>query len=206
MGSIIGIRSGTEEVPYEVVQADGDFEIRQYGERVVIETLIRNSQDLGEQRGFSTLASFIFGQNDSRKKIAMTSPVEVRPNDQGRYDLNNAQESLLKPNGGMIMRFTLPHGMKLTDVPRPVSSNVGVTTAAPQRFAAVRFSGSWSEAAFEHHAKSLLETLEAKTNHKAIGPVVSMRYDPPWTISCFRRNEVAVEVAQVAPSTTVAAT
>jgi hypothetical protein len=34
-------------------------------------------------------------------------------------------------------------------------------------------------------------------NLKALGPVQLARYDPPWTLPMFRRNEVMVEVEEI---------
>jgi len=195
MGSIIGIRSGTEEVPYKVIQSQGSFEIRQYFDRIVIETLMHSSDKMTESNGFRTLAAYIFGTNEEHQKIAMTSPVEVRPNEHCSPGQPTPAESLLK-GSGMIMRFTLPHDLQEKDVPKPRSHNVNVAKVGAQQFAAVRFSGMWTEEAFQEHSKILLAELQ-KTQYRAIGPVLSLRYDPPWTISCFRRNEVAVEVMNI---------
>jgi hypothetical protein len=199
MGSIIGIRKGTEEVPYTIIENFSNFEVRQYGNRLVIETLMRNSDDLSESNGFGTLASFIFGKNNKHEKIAMTAPVEVRPNEHCMNEPNEKQASLLKSvgSGGMIMRFTLPHDLKEEDIPKPLNKNVNVTKAEPEMFATLKFSGGWSEASFKEHSELLLQELAKHSKYFATGPVISMRYDPPWTISCFRRNEVAVRVDTV---------
>jgi hypothetical protein len=201
MGSIIGIRSGTEEVPYEVLQSDGPFEIRQYGDRIVIETFMKNTNRHAESSAFRTLAAFIFGANSKHEKIAMTSPVEERPNDRCRAnEQGEPTETLLDKQGGAtgwIMRFTLPHDLKIEDVPKPLDhQNVNLSRVQSQVIATLRFSGSWSESAFEDYGRSLESELQ-KTKYRTIGPIAHLKYDPPWTITCFRRNEVAFPVMLV---------
>ena len=192
MGSIFGIRSGTEEVPYDVLESKDNFEVRQYGDRIILETLMPHSNDLSDSTGFRTLAAYIFGRNETKEKFAMTAPVEVRPNEQCAAE-HQLSDALLKQGSGMIMRFTLPHDVKEESLPKPLDRNLNITKIGPETFATIRFSGLWTETSFEEHANVLLQLVD-KSDYMAIGPAVSLRYDPPWTISCFRRNEVAIPV------------
>jgi hypothetical protein len=195
MGAVFGIRSGTEQVPYKVIESRGNFEIRSYGKRVVIETLLNNSDNLTESQGFRTLASYIFGKNDDHKRFDMTAPVEVRPNDHCATAENGAELKNQLLSGGMVMRFTLPHKvLSEQELPKPLDQRVNVTEVVPQLYAVVRFSGTWSEEVFQERAKELLDELSEMKNYQQAGAVVSWRFDPPWTLSCFRRNEVAVPV------------
>ena len=79
--SVVGIRSGTEEPAYSVVAtlpADGaKVEIRRYAERIAAETTLATGQEAARYTGFRRLAGYIFGDNHSRTKIAMTAPVAV---------------------------------------------------------------------------------------------------------------------------------
>jgi hypothetical protein len=59
--------------------------------------------------------------------------------------------------------------------------------------AVLRFSGSWSEAHFEEKNKELLQEL-ANAKVKTKGSIFTMLYNPPFTPSFLRRNEVAIEV------------
>ena len=88
--SLIGIR--TEEVPqYEVIHAEGVYEIREYPSYMIAETKVEGNYDEVVNEGFRRLAAYIFGNNlsrrsfqnelqiqpDSSEKMSMTDPVEV---------------------------------------------------------------------------------------------------------------------------------
>ena len=73
-----------EEPKYEVIQADGNFEIRKYAPLLVAETLIDGDMDEASNKGFRLIADYIFGNNQvadssAAAKISMTAPVTVEP-------------------------------------------------------------------------------------------------------------------------------
>jgi effector-binding domain-containing protein len=78
--------------------------------------------------------------------------------------------------------------------PSPLDNRVKIEEVPSRLVAVLRFSGSWSEDHFEEKTKELLQEL---TNAKIVtmGPVFSMLYNPPFTPSFLRRNEVAIEVS-----------
>ena len=63
---------------YLVLKKWGNFEIRQYEPRVIAQTTIQNDFEQAIKEGFNLLAAYIFGQNATKTKIAMTAPVEQR--------------------------------------------------------------------------------------------------------------------------------
>ena len=74
-GSIVGIRSGTEEPSFTVERRIGNVEIRRYGARVAAQTTIDADEEKARNEGFRRLAGYIFGGNTDKTKIAMTAPV-----------------------------------------------------------------------------------------------------------------------------------
>ncbi|CAN5749964.1 hypothetical protein BH09ACT7_BH09ACT7_31960 [soil metagenome] len=86
VGSIVGVRGGTEEPTYtRSALADG-VEIRHYGPRIAAQTTIFDSDEADPQAalsaGFRRLAGYIFGKNHRNTKIAMTAPVSQQPGEQ----------------------------------------------------------------------------------------------------------------------------
>jgi len=74
--SVIGVRSGTEEPRFEVLERRGEVEIRRYAPRLAAATTVAApSEDAARSEGFRRLAGYIFGGNHGRTKIAMTAPV-----------------------------------------------------------------------------------------------------------------------------------
>jgi len=72
--SVFGIRT-FETAGYEVVLRDGRFEIRQYPDALVAETVVEAEYGKAGSVSFRRLAGYIFGGNKSRAQISMTTPV-----------------------------------------------------------------------------------------------------------------------------------
>ena len=69
-----GSAMALEEPKYEVIQADGNFEIRKYAPFLIAETLIDGDMDEASNKGFRLIADFIFGNNqvaDSKKNARL---------------------------------------------------------------------------------------------------------------------------------------
>lgn len=75
---VVGVRSGTEEPRFEVLERIGDaVEIRRYGARLAADVTVAADEMAARSAGFRRLARFIFGANRARDSIAMTAPVTV---------------------------------------------------------------------------------------------------------------------------------
>jgi hypothetical protein len=66
-------RAGYESAPYTVVRSSGKFEVRDYPALTMVETLM-TSGGSGADGSFNRLFRFITGSNDTKQKIAMTTP------------------------------------------------------------------------------------------------------------------------------------
>ena len=177
--SVVGIRTGTEQSHYELVERLGEgVEIRHYPPRLAAETTVPGS-DGGPARGeaFRRLAGFIFGDNRPGEKIAMTAPVTTDAD-----------------GSAMTMRFFMPAAYDLASLPAPSDPSVRIVELPAATLAVLRFTGSTSPATVATRAAELDRVL-AGSPWRATGPPFAMFYDPPWTIPFLRRNEVAVPVA-----------
>ena len=164
-------RSGYESAPYKVVRADGKFELRDYPSLSVVETPMgaRGNSDDGS---FMRLFRFITGANEAKQKIAMTTPVFMSGNDTNR-----------------TMAFVLPAKLNAATAPKPADGAVAVRELPGGRFAVLRFSGG-RNAQREAETLARLQTWLAAQGLKASASPVYGYFDPPWTPSFLRRNEV----------------
>ena len=66
----------TEKQAYKVIKKEDDFEIRYYPPATfaTIQSSAKNYRELSGN-GFRKIAGYIFGNNESSSKIAMTTPV-----------------------------------------------------------------------------------------------------------------------------------
>ena len=176
-GSLVGVRTGTEEPRYAVVGKILGLEIRRYGPRIAAETTVLGDEESARSAGFRRLAGYIFGANMSRSKIAMTAPVaQVR----GRGER-------------WVVQFYMPSRSTMNTLPTPAEQNVELVEVAAETVAVLRFSGDRSRGAVPARTAELLRVLE-KTTWVPNGEAVAWFYDPPWTIPFRRRNEVMVPV------------
>lgn len=194
--SVIGVRSWTEEPPYEVEKKLGDVQIRRYGPRIAAETTVFADEEAeARNQGFRRLASYIFGGNQTRTKIAMTAPVTQQPAnaDGQKIAMTTPVSQTAGPDGGWVIRFFMPGRWTRDTLPTPNDATVKLVTAPPETFAVLRFRGSWGPAAIAARTDQLMRAVQA-SGYQVGGEPLSWFYDPPWTLPLLRRNEVAVVV------------
>jgi hypothetical protein len=178
--------------PHYVTQVqEGDFEVRQYGPRVVAETTVPGEWTDAGNEGFRRLAGYIFGKNRRNAKIAMTAPVAQAPRkaDESVKLAMTAPVAQHREGDAWIVAFTMPDGETLETLPAPLDSRVVLRELPSSRVAVVRFSGRWTDANMKEHEAELRRwTSERKL--EVIGEAEVNRYDPPFKPWFLRRNEV----------------
>ena len=111
-----------EEYPYEVINTYQSFEIRRYEEALFTSIRLNStSYKQGSSKGFSILANYIFGGNDRKQRIAMTSPVAMTLED------------------NMRVMFMIPHSLERGDMPLPNEKSIDFVRE-PEKLFQVAFS------------------------------------------------------------------
>ena len=195
--SVFGIRSGTPEPKFSVIDRIGPIEIRHYAPRIAAETTINANVETARYQGFRRLAGYIFGGNHRGESIAMTAPV-AQAAAGGRKIAMTAPVAQSKSPAGWTIRFYMPANETLQSLPAPNDPQVHLVTVPAADYAVLRFTGSRSPRVIAAKQALLLKSL-ANTAWHPIGTPDAWFYDPPWTLPPFRRNEVAVEVSQSPP-------
>lgn len=196
--SVVGVRSGTEEPPFTVLDRSGDIEVRRYGARVAAETTVEDAEVPARSEGFRRLAGYIFGRNAGSTRIAMTAPV-AQGDAKGEVLAMTAPVAQGPDGAGSTIRFFLPAGLTVDAAPRPLDDRVRIVEVPAQTVAVLRFSGSTGPEAVAVRKAALLAGLSA-TQWTAIGAAFAWFYDPPWTLSPLRRNEAVVVVRRSQPA------
>jgi hypothetical protein len=189
-GAVIGIRDGTEEPPFVVVERFGEIEIRRYGPRLAAETSVSADPTTARGEGFTRLARYIFGGNSGGDKIAMTAPVVQAP---GERIAMTAPVARTGGDGVSTIRFFMPADRTRASLPVPTDSVVSIVEVAAATMAVLRFSGGSAPPAVAAQRAALLAAL-ASSRWRVAGEVEDWFFDPPWTLPALRRNEVAVAV------------
>lgn len=184
----------TEEPPFSVKLAEGEFEVRDYPAMVAAEVSVKGDRKDAASKGFRLLAGYIFGGNTRKQSIAMTAPVTQTA---GAGEKIAMTAPVLQTGGDdtWVIRFIMPHGSTLETLPRPTNLIVKLRELAPTRMAVIRFSGLARQDDVD--AKTLALSRFVKAQHlQAIGAPSLAQYDPPWTLWFLRRNEVMIPVAR----------
>ena len=176
-----------EEPDYEVIRKFDNVELRQYAPYVVAEVVLNSSAEDAGNQAFPILAGYIFGKNKGEKKFAMTAPV-TQTTEPVRMDMT-APVTQAAVAGGMRVQFVLPKGVTLATAPEPTDPRVQLRLVPAGTWAAIRYSGTWSQANYLEHLTELRVSLEAQRIATQGEPVLA-RYNAPFTPWFMRRNEV----------------
>jgi hypothetical protein len=185
--TLFGSRAmAVEEPHYTTILHQGAFEIRDYPSLVAAEVTVDGSQAGAASKGFRLLARYIFGGNTGQRSIPMTAPVAQTP--------ASAPATGAETGNTWIVRFFMPTGSTLDNLPAPNDPAVHLVTLPAGRLAVLRFSGWVFGHTFADKKTALLALLRRHSLHPT-GPVTLAQYNPPWTLWFMRRNEVMVPIA-----------
>ncbi len=196
--SVFGSRS--EETPrYEVLLQDGNKEIRQYQGYIVAKTEVQGDYENAQGDAFRILADYIFGNNKSRSKIAMTAPVEQESVSKSKSEkiAMTAPVEQSRSEKGWVMSFMMPSKFTAETLPEPNDPRVQFEKVEAKSVAVIRYSGSRAEKANQAKAEELRQWLESRRKYSIISSARSAGYDPPWTLPPFRRNEMMFDVKKI---------
>ena len=173
---MVASTNNTEKQAYKVIKKEEGFEIRYYPPATfaTIQSSAKNYRELSGN-GFRKIAGYIFGNNESSSKIAMTTPVHM--------DISNE---------GSSMSFVMPSKYDINNLPRPNDANVQLHQTAGEYVAAIAFGGFANYASIKKYAAELQKALGDK-GIKSIGHFRYLGYNPPYQL-VGRKNEVIVTV------------
>jgi hypothetical protein len=181
-----------EEPRYTVESKTASYEIRSYESVLIAETTIEASFDDAGNRAFRILADYIFGNNRSKTKLAMTAPVtQQTPSEKIAM---TAPVSQVHTIGGFLVQFTMPVGFTQATLPEPNDSRVHLREIPAHRVAVKAYTGSWSEAHYQRKLAELRSALK-RDGVRTTGEPVFARFNSPFQIWFLRRNEIWIEVA-----------
>ncbi|HBB52678.1 MAG TPA: hypothetical protein DCZ80_02085 [Legionellales bacterium] len=165
-----------EEPIYRMIFRQKPYEIREYEEMMVVASDQTGSRKRGIREGFKLLFAYISGANAAKQKISMTTPVMQI----GTSDF-------------WTVEFVLPRYLGDKDIPRPTHTSVKIKKIQKGRYAVIRFSGLIREKQLNQKLEDLKLFIiqhDCKIKHS---PIFAF-YDPPWTPSFLKRNEIWIQV------------
>lgn len=171
-------QSNIESYPYTVIKKHEIFEIRSYEASLFTSVQLPTGQyEDASRKGFSILASYIFGGNDKNEKIAMTSPVAMSLED------------------SMTVMFMVPKELTKEMLPKPNDTLIQLREEPAKMVAAIGFGGWANDNRIEKHKNQLIQAL-AEQGIEHTNRFYFLGYNPPFEV-LNRRNEVIVELISV---------
>ncbi len=194
----------TEEPKYQTLRQEGDFEIRLYAPMLIAETWVEGDMDAASNAGFRRIADFIFGNNqvsgpDSSAKIAMTAPVTIEPQSAkiamtAPVTVEPQADAAMSSASRWRVHFVMPSQYTLATLPKPNNPQVTLREVPEKFFVVHRYSGFNTQSKVQNKTEETLQWIQ-RQSLRVIGTPQLSRYDPPWTLPMFRRNEIMVEIA-----------
>ena len=173
-----------EETSYRVIATNQIYEIREYDDRLAVQT----SQKNGQNGAFRKLFNYISGSNISSTKIEMTTPVTQSV----KIDMTTPVTQKFR-DGEMIMQFFLPSKFQLKTVPQPLGEDLSIVVVKGGKYAVKKYSGRSTYNNFEKHSKLLLEALFSDSI-KTVDNPIKATFNGPLTPFFLRRNEAMVRI------------
>ena len=193
LASVLFVRDAQaiEETKYEVIESEGEFELRQYSPHIVAETFVEGDFGKAGNEAFNRLAGYINGQNRRKQTIPMTAPVSQEAD----FVKIPMTAPVNQERSGEKWRFTflMPAQYTLETLPEPLDSKVELRKVPERLMAALKYSGTWSRSRYEEKTEQLVEWI-ARRGLKQAGEPVFARYNPPFMPWFLRRNEVLIPV------------
>ena len=188
----------TEEPGFNLLEKDGNFELREYAPFIVAETRVEAGFEEAGSVAFQRLFRYISGDNLAQQKIAMTAPVtQSSGTPRGEKIAMTAPVSQVADGRAFLVAFTLPSTYTLATAPKPRDPTVRIREVPPQLIACWRYSGRWTLANYRDSETLLRERIKSRGLVVRGEPVLA-RYNPPFTPWFLRRNEVLIPVVQPA--------
>ncbi|MBG6070410.1 MULTISPECIES: heme-binding protein [unclassified Polaromonas] len=209
-----GITAGSmamavEEPKFDILTQDGSYEVRRYAPVIVAETRVDGDMDAASGKGFRLIADYIFGNNtlaatgtdNASEKIAMTAPVTLVPVVRSEKIAMTAPVTAepVAADASMAtatqwrIQFVMPSQYSLQTLPKPVNLAVSLRELPTRTFAVLAYSGLNTASSVQQKTDELTTWMRSRQLQPVGAPQLA-RYDPPWTLPMWRRNEIQVEV------------
>jgi len=190
IGSYLAIMN-LEEPAYTVLEKKSDYEIRLYEPYIIAQTQVAGSYQQALGQGFRQIADYIFGNNTSQTKIAMTTP--VLENTSEKIAMTVPVNTSLAGDQSRTVSFVLPAKYTLDTLPTPNNQQVELREIPSKTVAALRFNWYATEERVANK-KAQLEQLLTADGYMIDGPIQVAQYNPPLSIPLTRRNEILIPI------------
>lgn len=193
---------------YEVLLKRDHLELRRYPTLILAQTQMAPRTDdtssvtevesaAAMGSSFSNLADYLFGNNESKAPMKMTTPVFLdKQVDMVEGKVAPSEES--HESKSEMMSFIIGEYDNLSDVPKAVDDTVELVEVPGGVYAAVEFTGFVTQGEARRQRERIMALLEKEEGIRlapnADKTFKCLIYNGPSTLPNLRRNEILVEV------------
>ena len=182
--------SQVEQPKYRILESQGNIEVREYAPVTVAEVEVNGKRLEALNQGFRMIADYIFGNNLSSKRVAMTAPVAQEAGEKIAMTAPVSQDGA---GDSWKVRFVMPSAYTLDTLPKPKNSEVHLMAIPSRKAVVIRFSGFNTDKNIATHRETLFKYI-ADHHLSVSGQPTTAFYNPPWTLPFLRRNEIMVDL------------
>jgi hypothetical protein len=180
----------TETLTYSVIKKQKEIELRHYAGYIQAEvSIVEKDYKSAIEKGFNILAGYIFGNNISREKIEMTTPVQVSQSQK----IAMTTPVTVTGDGRFTVAFIMPSEYTLESLPLPKDDNIRLNLIPAHPLAAIRFSGYFQQGNINKNKERLSQWLEVE-GLETEGDFIVAGYNPPWVPGFIARNEILIKI------------
>jgi hypothetical protein len=183
---------GVEEPVYKVLEKKNGYEVRAYEPYVVATVEVDGNQNQALNKGFTLLADYIFGNNTSKQKLAMTTPVKEAASEKIAMTAP-VLEQAGNTTAPHEISFVMPVSSTLETLPKPNNPAVKLRQIPARKVAVLKYTWLTPESRVENKKKQLQELLK-KDGVTTLGTPEAAFYNPPFTPPFMRRNEILIPI------------
>lgn len=184
--------SSVEQAQYTVIKKADGYEIREYAAHIEAQTTVEGSYSEALNKGFTIIATYIFGGNTKKESIAMTAPVREQKQSSEKIAMT-APVVASTQEGSRVIAFVIPKSYSLATLPTPNDPRVRLVEVPEKKMAVLRFSWFRNSDRIQKMEERLLANL-AKDKIVTVGNPSYAGYNAPWTPPWMARNEVMIEI------------
>lgn len=146
-------------------------------------------------QAFGALAWYIFGDNRTKKKIAMTAPVTSQQTSSQKIAMTAPVITQPSDTWDIITSFSMPAQWTMDTLPTPNNPRVTLVEVPAKTIAIWTFGGYATQQRVETQWQAFQNELQ-KNNITRSGSMTLAQYNDPRTPPRLRKNELWVDVLE----------
>jgi len=186
---------------YKTHLVDGNFEIRNYPARRMVEMTVVGDEKLAAYHGFRIFADPTLPPGEADDRVRLSTPVVETPAPSERFGTDPLFQ--IWNARAWTVSFEAPADWSPGKLASAKPPQITSREAPPTRMAVLRFDGrggTWEEGVGWRRAAKDLMTQAARRGLQTMGPIMVAQYTAPGAQGSFSRFEVTVALKDGAPT------